>query len=122
MKIVLSLVILSVVLNAVGQLLFKTGMNQIGLFVFSPTNLYHLGFKLLTNTAIMTGLLIYVISTIVWFLVLSRADLSFAYPLISIGYIFSAISAYYFLNEPLSLMRILGTFVIIIGVVMICQS
>lgn len=122
MKVVLFLVIISVLLNAFGQLLFKVGMNQIGVFAFSPTNLYHFGFKIITNTAVMSGLLIYVISTIVWFLVLSRADLSFAYPLVSIGYIFSSIAAYCCLHETLSFTRILGTLVIITGVVLICQS
>ena len=99
MKIILGLVLLSVILNALGQLLFKAGLNQIGAFSFSPASLFHFGFKVATNISIMTGLLIYVISTIVWFLVLSRAEVSFAYPLASLGYIFNSVAAYYFLNE-----------------------
>ena len=123
MKIILGLVILSVILNTLGQLLFKTGMNQIGAFTFSSANLYHLGFKLFTNIAIMSGLAIYVVSTAVWFLVLSRADLSFAYPLVSIGYISNSFAAYYFLHEnAFSPMRLFGTLTIIAGVVLICQS
>lgn len=123
MKIILSLVILSVILNTFGQLLFKIGMNQIGAFMFSPTHLYHVAFKLITNIAIMSGLVIYAISTVVWFLVLSRADLSFAYPLVSIGYIFNSFAAYYFLHEhAFSPMRLLGTLTIIAGVVLVCQS
>jgi drug/metabolite transporter (DMT)-like permease len=122
MKIVLSLVLLSVILNSIGQLLFKTGLNQIGVFTFSTANLLTFGFKIISNISIMAGLFIYLTSTIVWFLVLSRADVSFAYPLISIGYIFSALGAYFILHEPFSLMKILGTIVIILGVVLICQS
>ncbi len=122
MKIVLSLVLLSVILNTLGQLLFKTGLNQIGAFTFSPINFFHFGYKIISNVSVMAGLLIYVISTAVWFLVLSRADVSFAYPLVSIGYIFSALGAYFILHEPFSFMKILGTIVIIVGVVLICQS
>lgn len=123
MKIIISLVLLSVILNTLGQLLFKIGMNQIGAFSFSPANLVQLGFKVVTNMSLMSGLFIYAISTVVWFLVLSRADLSFAYPLISIGYIFNSFAAYYFLHEhAFSPMRILGTLTIIAGVVLICQS
>ena len=122
MKIVLSLVLLSVILNSIGQLLFKTGLNQIGVFTFSAANLFSFGFKIISNISIMAGLFIYVASTIVWFLVLSRADVSFAYPLISIGYVFSALGAYFILHEPFSLMKIGGTIVIILGVVLICQS
>ncbi|MES2203834.1 MAG: 4-amino-4-deoxy-L-arabinose transferase [Pseudomonadota bacterium] len=123
MKIIIGLVLLSVILNTLGQLLFKMGLNQIGAFSFSPANLMHFGFKIMTNIRIMSGLMIYVISTVVWFLVLSRADLSFAYPLVSIGYIFNSFAAYYFLHEhSFSPMRLTGTLVIIAGVVLICQS
>jgi drug/metabolite transporter (DMT)-like permease len=97
-------------------------LNQIGVFTFSTANLLTFGFKIISNISIMAGLFIYLTSTIVWFLVLSRADVSFAYPLISIGYIFSALGAYFILHEPFSLMKILGTIVIILGVVLICQS
>lgn len=123
MKIILGLVLLSVILNTIGQLLFKTGLNQVGAFTFTPANLFHFGWKIATNITIMSGLFIYVISTVVWFLVLSRADVSFAYPLVSIGYIFNSVAAYYFLHEhAFSPMRLAGTLVIILGVVLICQS
>lgn len=123
MKIILSLVLLSVILNVIGQILFKAGMNQIGSFSFSFANLCPIGFKLLTNLALMSGLFIYVISTAVWFLVLSRSDVSFAYPLLSIGYIFNSIAAYYFLHEhAFSPMRLIGTLTIMLGVILVCKS
>lgn len=123
MKIILSLVLLSIILNVIGQILFKIGMNQIGNFSFSFANLCPIGFKLLTNMALIGGLFIYLISTIVWFLVLSRSDVSFAYPLLSIGYIFNSFAAYYCLHEhAFSPMRIIGTLVITFGVILICQS
>ena len=123
MKIIISLVLLSVLLNTLGQLLFKIGLNQVGAFSFSPANLIQFGFKVVTNISVMSGLLIYVISTAVWFLVLSRADVSFAYPLVSIGYIFNSVAAYYLLHEhAFSPMRLAGTLVIIVGVVLVCQS
>jgi multidrug transporter EmrE-like cation transporter len=123
MKIILCLVLLSVILNTFGQLLFKVGMNQIGNFNFSLENMFPIGLKLVTNLSLMGGLFIYLISTIVWFLVLSRADLSFAYPLLSIGYIFNTVSTYFFLHEmAFAPMRLLGTLVIMIGVILICQS
>lgn len=123
MKVIIGLILLSIILNTLGQLLFKIGMNQIGVFSFSPANLVQFGFKVVTNISVMSGLFIYGISTAAWFLVLSRADLSFAYPLMSIGYIFNSIAAYYFLHEPsFSPMRIIGTLTIILGVVLISQS
>ncbi len=123
MKLVLSLILVSVLLNTAGQILFKTGMNQIGSFDFTITNVIPICCKLITNLALMSGLLLYFVSTVVWFLVLSRADVSFAYPLVSIGYIFNSVAAYYFLHEAaFSPARLIGTLTIVLGVIIVCQS
>lgn len=123
MKLVLSLVILSVILNTIGQLLFKIGMNQVGNFSFTWGNILPIAWKLVSNMALISGLFVYFMSTIVWFLVLSRSELSFAYPLLSMGYIVNLFSAYYILHEPaFSPMRLLGTLIIILGVIIVCQN
>lgn len=123
MKIVVSLVLISVILNTLGQLLFKIGMNQIGEFTFSWGNMIPIASKLIVNLGILSGLLVYLLSTIVWFLVLSRADLSLAYPLLSIGYILNTFVAYYLLHEAaFSPLRLIGTLTIIVGVVLVSQS
>ena len=49
------------------------------------------------------GLLCYVVSVAVWLLVLSRVEVSFAYPLLSVGYIVNAVAGYYLFQENLSL-------------------
>lgn len=122
MKIILSMVFVSIILNSVGQLLFKLGMNQIGVFDFSVTNIASLILKVLMSPALMGGLLLYFLSTGVWFLVLSRAEISYVYPLISLSYIVTAAGAYFFLQEHISATRLLGTLIIIVGVVLVCRS
>jgi multidrug transporter EmrE-like cation transporter len=57
-----------------------------------------------------------------WLLVLSRVQVSFAYPMLSIGYIVSAVAGFYLLGEDLSFLRIAGIVVIIAGVFLISQS
>ena len=122
MRLILGLVFISIMLNSVGQLLFKIGMNQIGLFEFSLNNVLGLALKVLVSPALMGGLLLYFLSTGVWFLVLSRAEISYVYPLISLSYIVTAAGAYFFLHEHVSPTRLLGTLIIIIGVVLVCRS
>jgi len=48
--------------------------------------------------------------------------LSLAYPMLSIGYVVNAIAAYYLFGESLSVMRITGIFIIIVGVYLIAQN
>lgn len=116
------LIILGVMLNAAAQLLLKAGMSQIGHFEFNLTNIIPIGLKVSVNPPILAGLTAYVVSVIVWLLVLSRVQVSFAYPMLSIGYIVNAIAAYYLFGEPMSILRVTGIFIIIAGVYLVSQS
>jgi multidrug transporter EmrE-like cation transporter len=120
--IIIFLIISGVLLNTFAQLLLKLGMNQIGHFEFTLQNFLTVATKLIINIPIISGLTIYVISVAVWLLVLSRVQVSYAYPMLSIGYIVNALAAYYLLNEPINALRILGIFIIIAGVYLVSQS
>ena len=116
------LILVGVFLNTAAQLLLKAGVGQIGYFEFNTTNIFPIGLKMISNFPILAGLVVYVASVIVWLLVLSRAQVSYAYPLLSIGYVVNAVAAYYLFGEPMSVVRMTGIFVIIAGVFIISQS
>lgn len=116
------LILCGVLLNAGAQLMLKAGMSQIGHFEFTAANAWPIGMKVMANPPIVTGLFMYVISVGVWLLVLSRVQVSFAYPMLSIGYVVNALAAYYLFGEPLTSVRMLGIFVIIAGVYLVAQS
>jgi multidrug transporter EmrE-like cation transporter len=122
MNIVIPLILFSVILNTVAQLLLKETMNRIGAFTFTWHNLLPIGFKVAFNPFFISGLFCYVFSLAVWLLVLSRTDVSLAYPLASLGYIATAVAAYWLLGENLSLMRIAGILVIIAGVCILTRT
>jgi multidrug transporter EmrE-like cation transporter len=119
---IFALILLGVMLNAAAQLLLKAGMSQIGHFEFSMANAMPIGLKVMGNFPIIGGLFLYVFSVVVWLLVLSRVQVSFAYPMLSIGYIVNAVAAYYLFGEPLTSLRMLGIFIIIAGVYLVAQN
>jgi len=119
---IFAFILLGVFLNAGAQLLLKAGMNQIGQFEFSLANAWPIGVKVMANPPIITGLILYVVSVVVWLLVLSRVQVSFAYPMLSIGYVVNAVLAYYLFGEPLTSMRMLGIFIIIAGVYLVAKT
>src|SRR5688572_20253185 len=113
------LILSGVLLNAGAQLMLKAGMSQIGHFEFSLANALPIGVKVMGNPPIITGLFMYVLSVGVWLLVLSRVPVSYAYPMLSIGYIVNAFAAYYLFGEPLTSLRMLGIFIIMAGVYLV---
>lgn len=118
----LPLILLGVLLNAAAQLCLKEGMRRIGHFEFVWTNLLPIGLQVAGNVFVLGGLLLYVVSVAVWLLVLSRVEVSFAYPLLSVGYIVNAVAGYYLFQENLSLPRITGILIICVGVYFVTRS
>jgi len=97
----LPLILSGVLLNACAQLVLKQGMRNIGHFAFSIQNILPIGVKVALNPFVMAGILCYVMSVIVWLMVLSRVDVSYAYPLLSVGYIVTAFAGRFFFDEVL---------------------
>ncbi|MHB1529137.1 MAG: DMT family transporter [Acidiferrobacteraceae bacterium] len=116
------LILAGVLLNAGAQLLLKEGMRRIGHFSFAWDNVAPVGLKVISNAFVLGGLSFYVVSVVVWLLVLSRVSVSFAYPMLSIGYIVNAIGARFLFGETLSVWRITGILVIIAGVFLVAQN
>ncbi|CAM7590630.1 4-amino-4-deoxy-L-arabinose-phosphoundecaprenol flippase subunit ArnE [Escherichia coli] len=54
--------------------------------------------------------------------VLGKVEVSLAYPLLSIGYVITAIIGYFFLNEDVNTLRLIGLSLICVGIIFISRS
>lgn len=118
----LPLILLGVLLNAAAQLALKEGMRRVGHFEFVWANAMPVGLQIAANPFVALGIVLYVVSVAVWLLVLSRVDVSVAYPMLSVGYIVNAVAAYYLFGEHLTLTRASGILVIVAGVYLITRN
>jgi drug/metabolite transporter (DMT)-like permease len=121
-SVVLALITLDVVLNVAGQLSLKYGMSQIGNFSISLSTLPPVFMKAATNLNVLLGLICYGLGFLVWLIVLAKAEVSYAYPLISLGYVFTAILARLMFGEAVTLTRMAGILVTCLGVFLIARS
>ncbi|MDD3580537.1 MAG: EamA family transporter [Desulfobacca sp.] len=119
---VLLLILVDVIFNVSGQLLLKHGMRCIGNFNLSVASLYPVFLKAATSRFIIMGLCCYVIGFMIWLIVLAKAEVSYAYPLISLGYVFTAVLGWSLFGEAVSLGRIAGIFITCVGVFLIATS
>jgi drug/metabolite transporter (DMT)-like permease len=122
MKIAVIYILISVVASTAGQLLLKTGMNNMGTVTLALKDLLFTAWKMATNPYVFFGLAIYLAGTIFWLAALSRVDLSYAYPFASLSYIVMLIASWRLFDEEITLTRLIGTFVIGIGVLLIYRS
>jgi multidrug transporter EmrE-like cation transporter len=118
----LALVLTGVMLNAAAQLLLKAGSRAIADVPFSLANGWTLAERIALNPPILAGLGLYVVSVVFWILALSRVDVSIAYPMLSVGYIVTAMAGWLLFAESLSATRVAGIFIIIAGVWLVARS
>jgi len=88
-------IFVSVSLAVVGQLLLKIGMLRIGRFSLNISTILHQYARILLNPFVIAGLLGFFVSALVWLYVLSRMELSFAYPFVALNYILIVLAAYF---------------------------
>jgi len=117
---IILLILSSVLLNCGAQLLIRKGMLQIG--EMSVSSIFQNMGLLITNVWLWLAMLCYAVSILLWMSVLSKAEVSFAYPFLSVGYVLSAVLGYVFFSESISAIRIVGIVVICIGVILISRS
>jgi multidrug transporter EmrE-like cation transporter len=115
------LILSGVLLNAAAQLFLKAGTNTLGIVSFTASDWFAQALRIGFNPHILGGLFCYAFSLVVWIMALSRVPVSIAYPMLSIGYVVSAIAAYFLFGETLGSMRWLGIGFIVVGVWLISR-
>ena len=116
-----TLILSGVLLNAAAQLFLKAGTNTLGVISFSGADWLGQVLRIGTNPHIIGGMFCYAFSLVVWIMALSRVPVSIAYPMLSIGYVVSAVAAYYLFGESLGMSRWLGIGFIIVGVYLVSR-
>ena len=102
---------------ATAHILLKIGMNEVGEInsdsIKTPGILIK---QLLSTPAILAAIPVYAVSNIGWIIVLSKLNLSVAYPFLASLYIFIPVLSMVFLSESLTLQHWTGIMVIGIGI------
>ena len=117
-------IVFTVFMSALAQVLLKLGAVRIPSQRFSGFNLETLAafFSVLFSKYIFTGMLIYVFSAAMWIWVLTKVDISLAYPFVSLSFIITLGFGVTLFQEPLTTTKLIGTLVIMVGCVIIAKS
>ena len=114
------LLFISISLAIVGQIMMKQGMIMFGQFPI--TQLLSKILPMVFQPYVFVGILCFGVSSVFWLVVLSRIELSMAYPLVSIAYIVTAIFSYFIFKENITLIRWIGILTICLGVFLVSRS
>lgn len=103
-----------------GQVMMKIGLNKVGGFSGSAGILSQM-IKIFSSGWVLGGIAMIGSQMLLWMWILSKYDLTKAYPLVSMSYIFGMIFAILFLKENPSAFRIVGTLLIVAGIALVAK-
>jgi multidrug transporter EmrE-like cation transporter len=104
--------------NVCGHVFLKAGMNQLG--AISAGSLITNFPRVFSNAAVLIGLFCYVTSVGGYMVLLSRIDISVAYPVVtSLAYGAIILVSFFIFREPFSLIKWLGLVLILGGVLLV---
>ena len=118
-----ALILTGVGLNAAAQLLLKVAARPLA--HFSEFNADTLGSSLVilfNSLPFWTGMVCYAASVCVWLAALSKAPVSTAYPMLSLGYVVVAAVSVGWLGESMTPAKMLGIALICAGVILVSRS
>lgn len=109
----------SVFSASVGQLLFKIGMNKVG--VINNFGIHSL-VRIFGNIYVLIGCGFYLIGLFLWLVALSKKNLNYVYPFTILTFILVLFFSQFILNESISRYVAAGYFLIIAGIIVISYA
>ncbi len=117
MWIALAVLLMAIMLGAAGQICLKFGLGKLG----SQTP-FVVVTAMFRNWHVLAGFVAYGVSSLMYLFVLSRLDVSYAYPFVAINYVFVTFLAWLILKESVPTLRLVGLAIICTGVLVLSAS
>lgn len=114
----LSLILVYIACVSTAQVSLKVGLNSIG----TVGSIYFLLLRSIQNVYVLLGIVLYGISFLVWLVVLSKMEITFAYPLLSLSVIVVSVISWVFFNETFNITRLIGIVITVSGCYLVVRS
>jgi multidrug transporter EmrE-like cation transporter len=118
-----SLILCSVLMSAGAQVLLKMGMSDARVAdAIAGNRRLKLFLEVFGNRWVVLGLALYILGAVIWLAVLSRVEVSLAYPFVGIGFVAIMLLGWLLLGDSINTQRVIGTLLITAGVVLVARG
>lgn len=104
-----------------GQLVLKWQMGGVGPLPDGTVSKLWFLLQQFLNPWIMTGFASAFLASLAWMAAMTRFDLNYAYPFMSLAFVIVMGFSVLFLNEPVTLQRLLGTLMVVSGLIVMTR-
>ena len=112
----------TIVFTVYGQLVLKWRISHYGELPLSFYDKLQFLVGLLLDPLIFSGFLAAFLASLSWMAAMTKFELSYAYPFMSLNFVIVLLLSVWFLSEPLSISKVLGVMLIVTGTVIAAQG
>ena len=99
------------------EVLLTAVMNVAAQTFLKKANLENFGWEMITNKFVWIGAILYVGAFWIWVKIINQMEMSVAVPLVAaVMYIITLFASWYFFKEQITLIKLLGIFLILLGI------
>ncbi|OWT74939.1 MULTISPECIES: EamA family transporter [unclassified Achromobacter] len=112
----------TIIFTVYGQFALKIRIGQIGPLPATAFEKIIFLTKIIFDPIIFSGFVSAFLAALSWMAAMTKFDLSHAYPFMALNFVIVLILSGWLLNEPLSVSKIVGTTLIVIGTVVVARG
>ncbi len=114
---------LSVALSVSGQLILKIGVGKLSAIEnFTAAAFGEFLRQALFSPLVLFGFVLYALSAALWLVVISRLELSYAYPFLALNFVLLTVFSRVVLSETIPMLRWIGILLICVGILFVARS
>ena len=115
-------ILLTILFTVYGQLAIKWRIPKFGALPEYPFEKLRFLISLLFDPIVFSGVIAAFLASLAWMAAMTKFELSYAYPFMSLNFVAVLLLSGWLLNEPLTSHRILGVGLIILGTVIAARG
>ena len=108
-------IVATILFTVYGQIILKWRIAKYGVLPQDFLEKIKFLFVVLFDPFVFSGLFAAFLASLAWIAAMTKFDLSYAYPFVSLNFILVVLLSGYFLGESITVQKILGTILIIVG-------
>ena len=115
-------IVLTLVFTVYGQLVLKWQMGSAGPLPQSGMDKLGLLLQQFLNPWIFSGFVSAFVASLAWMAAMTRFELNYAYPFMSLAFVIVMVLGVLFLGEAVNLRKVLGTLMVVAGLIIIARA
>jgi len=112
----------TIMFTVYSQLVMRWQVSQAGSLPEDAAGKARFIISLLLNPWVITGLVSTFLSGVSWMLAMTRFEISYAFPFVSLNYVLILIASYFLFNESVDYHKVVGSFIVVFGILVIAKG